>query len=537
MRPSNSAKSWIVGVLVIALIAAALRAALLIGDVFPFNSDEAIVALMADHILQGDWPVFFYGQAYMGSLDATLVAGLFALMGKAVIWIRILQSVLFIAIIITSMQLTRKATGSVRASVVTGLLLAVPPVNMTLYTTVSLGGYGEAMLLGNFLLLIAFKWLEESETHYGWFGLWGLLAGLGLWAFGLTVVYVLPTAVVLIWKLKRTSLRISRIRKVLAAGTGILAGLAPLIYWGLRNSPQLLVDEFLGAAIRGTTQNTVLGGFVYRLVNLLLFGPTVTLGFRPPWSTDWLAPILSVFPLLFWSLLPASLVQKARNRKRLSDHSLVLAGVGACTVGGFLATPFGNDPSGRYFLPLYLMLALGAGFLYESLDSQLKLRHVLNILLGGTLLFHLWGNIVSGWFYEDGITTQFDAVTRIDHAYDQDLIDFLIQQEEWTGYTNYWVAYPLAYRSNEQLVFTPNLPYHPDLRYTERDNRYEPYQDIVSTAEQWAYITTHNRPLDEWLRQQLVSLGAQWDEIWIGDYHVFYRVQPPTSLESLGVIE
>jgi hypothetical protein len=32
------------------------------------------------------------------------------------------------------------------------LLLAIPSVNVILYTTVSLGGYGEALLLGNLIL-------------------------------------------------------------------------------------------------------------------------------------------------------------------------------------------------------------------------------------------------------------------------------------------------------------------------------------------------------------------------------------------------
>ncbi len=57
-----------------ALLAIGLKAALLAADVFPFNADESVVALMARHILQGARPAFFYGQAYMGSLDAVLVA-------------------------------------------------------------------------------------------------------------------------------------------------------------------------------------------------------------------------------------------------------------------------------------------------------------------------------------------------------------------------------------------------------------------------------------------------------------------------------
>ncbi|MCH8338083.1 MAG: hypothetical protein IH858_04430, partial [Chloroflexi bacterium] len=71
-------KYWIVAILIFGL---ALKLMLLASDAFPFNSDEAVVGLMARHILDGAWPAFFYGQAYMGSLDATLVAIGFALFG------------------------------------------------------------------------------------------------------------------------------------------------------------------------------------------------------------------------------------------------------------------------------------------------------------------------------------------------------------------------------------------------------------------------------------------------------------------------
>ena len=41
--------------------AIALKAVLLALDIVPFNADEAVVALMARHILQGERPWFFYG--------------------------------------------------------------------------------------------------------------------------------------------------------------------------------------------------------------------------------------------------------------------------------------------------------------------------------------------------------------------------------------------------------------------------------------------------------------------------------------------
>jgi hypothetical protein len=69
----------------ILLVAAGWKILLLAMDVLPFNSDEAVVALMARHIMSGARPVFFYGQAYMGSLDAYLVSFGFAIFGQKVL--------------------------------------------------------------------------------------------------------------------------------------------------------------------------------------------------------------------------------------------------------------------------------------------------------------------------------------------------------------------------------------------------------------------------------------------------------------------
>ena len=64
---------WILFIFILAA-AAGWKLILLSMNAFPFNADEAVVALMARHALQGNIPIFFYGQAYMGSLDALLVA-------------------------------------------------------------------------------------------------------------------------------------------------------------------------------------------------------------------------------------------------------------------------------------------------------------------------------------------------------------------------------------------------------------------------------------------------------------------------------
>jgi hypothetical protein len=115
------------------------------------------------------------------------------------------------------------------------------------------------------------------------------------------------------------------------------------------------------------------------------------------------------------------------------------------------------------------------------------------------------------------------------------LIDFLRDQGEFRGYTNYWIAYPLAFHSDEDLVFIPRLPYHQDLRYTPRDDRYEAYDRIIDQSDRVAYITTNNPMLDEQLRLGFSNLGATWEEVEIGNYLVFYRLSQRVDPEEIGL--
>jgi hypothetical protein len=147
----------------------------------------------------------------------------------------------------------------------------------------------------------------------------------------------------------------------------------------------------------------------------------------------------------------------------------------------------------------------------------------------------LWGNIQCARRFPPGLTTQFYAPTIIDHRADQALIDFLRQEGETRGYSNYWVAYPLAFHSEEEIIFVPRLPYHLDLRYTPRDDRYAPYAAMVDQSQRVAYITTRNPALDDYLRTHFAGLGVQWQEKQIGDYQIYYQLSRSVRPQEIGL--
>ncbi len=527
---------WILAAILI--FAAGVKALLVLLERVPFNSDEAVVALMARHILAGERPVFFYGQAYMGSLDAWLVALGFSLFGQEVWVIRFVQSLLYMITIITTVWIGTEFLGSSKIGLGAGLLLAAPTVNVTLYTTASLGGYGEALVIGNLILISTLKIISNLAEDGGrgitaWWLALGALAGLGLWANGLTLIYTIPAGLlVLIQLVRRRCLRGNLLCMAIALG-GFFAGSTAWWLFAFDHGLSGLIQELFGSAV-AVEEGSWLSRSGSHLINLLLLGSTVTFGLRPPWSTDWLALPLIPIVLFVWGIV---FIQWGRwLSPKKGSNSLVywlLAGVCMTLIAGFVFTSFGIDPSGRYFVPLAIPFSLVASATFLLFNKKRRLWGYAGFTL--LIIFHLWGTVRSALKFPPGITTQFYSPAQVDHRRMPELIDFLKSEGITRGYTNYWVAYPLAFFSQEEIIFIPRLPYHTDLRYTARDDRYPPYRDLVAASAEVAYITTNNPPLDEMIVRGFEKAGLQWKEKWIGDYHVFYRLSRSIRPDELGI--
>jgi len=522
------------------LVAAGLKCALLLSGRIPFNSDEAIVALMARHINQGIIPNFFYGQVYMGSMDAILVALGFRIFGQYIWVIRAVQSTLFLGTVATTALLGFKLFRSKSIALISGLLIAIPPVNITLYTTVSLGGYGEMLLIGNLLLLsglgiiTAVKRERFKPDRIFYIGLiaWGLGAGFGFWVIGLSLVYSIPVALVLFWEIVKSAKLKLVLKSVVLILTGAILGSIPWWTFAIGDGSAALISELTGGAIANINNSSDLFQPLERFGNMILFGGTVILGLRPPWDVRWLMMPILPFILIFWLAVLYFSIKKITTGKIQSEISIVSL-MGAVLFAGFIFTPYGNDPSGRYFTPLMVPMALfGANFLVSQFSEKYFLRIGILFLV---LSFNLGGTIQSVLDYPPGITTQFDEITQIDQRNMDELIVFLEENEIYRGYSNYWVSYPLAFLSREEIIFVPRLPYHKDFRYTTRDDRYLPYSNLVLAAEEVAYITTNHAALNSYLRLQFKDRSITWREEIIGDFIVFYDISRTIHPQDIGL--
>lgn len=522
MRPS-----WRLFPVGAALLAAAYKFVLLAAEAVPFNGDEAVVALMARHLLRGERPTFFYGQAYLGATDAWLVALSFSIFGESVPAIRLVQIALFAAFLLTS-YLVFKRLGLSEWGINAALLwLALPPTMLTLYSTATLGGYGETLVLGNIALLLTISLQRSAFGRRGammrrWL-LLGVVAGFGLYTFPLILIYLIPIGLWLLWRQRGRAWR-----GYLLAALGFVIGSAP--WWlALIQSGGRELAELAGAGVAGTIPGeTYLETLPVRLINFFLFGASAWLGLRYPWSAEWVLPLIGLAALVIY----LGVLGYAARHSRRSGLPWAMSGALFIT---FLITPFGGDPSGRYFLPLYLPLSIFIAMFLQAIRNAK--RTFVTLLLALLVGYNVAGTLSAASSRPPGITTQFDPVTWIDHTRDQELIDFLLAQGETHGYTNYWVQTPIAFLSQEQIIAAAALPYHLDFGYTPRDDRYPPYTQAVAQADRVFYITTNHPALDARIRSGLARLGVSFREQVIGNYQVFYALSRKVTPVELNVYD
>lgn len=510
-------KASLAGALFTAL---ALKTGLLLTNAVPFNGDEAVVGLMARHIFQGARPVFFYGQAYMGSLDAWLVAGAFRFFGEGVLAIRIVQIGLYLSYLATVWLLAGVFFNDPMARHIAVWLAAVPSVLVTTYSTASLGGYGEILLLGNLIL-----WLGYQVTLGGWQGkrlAWlalGFIGGIAFWVHGLAVVYLAPVALLVLRKMQ--------LRRLAYPGfcvAAFLVGSSPWWLYNLTTSGKAL--QALAQA-QGFTSSPL-----ERLAGMLLLGFPAVLNLRFPWS-----PVYAPWPVLLAGIMIYAALSLfwwhtwRTHRPVLAPGSGFLLGMMCLTMlGVFLGSGYGIDATGRYLLPLALPIVLGlAGFCTDiwRRKATLGMALVAAILLVNGL------ETARAAASPSKMTTQFDPITRFDNRYDAELIDFLRSQGELRGYTNYWVSFRLAFLSGEEIIYQAALPYKADLSFAATDNRYPAYGDTIASDMQRAYITTLNPLLDACLSREFARLGVAYTETQVGDYHVFHHLTQTVPVEAL----
>lgn len=226
------------------------------------DGDEAMVGIQAEHILRGEHPYYYYGQPYMGSLEAYLMAILFAIAGPSVWMLRAEPILLSLGVVWLTWKLAGILADTAQLppfaqqmfKTIAALFAAISPLYDTVLELRTLGGYIETFVLMLCLLIAAFqltrRWqagAANKELALRWAGI-GFIVGLGYWVNPLIVIAVMAAAIwivvfciVKLVQLARQGTSESRqsplsfLKSLLLAVAAIpacLVGLAPALRWG-----------------------------------------------------------------------------------------------------------------------------------------------------------------------------------------------------------------------------------------------------------------------------------------------------------------
>ncbi len=157
----------------------------------PTNSDEGTMGIMAMHIVyRGEHPIFFYGQKYMGALEAYLAALSFHFFGVSLLTLR-LGVVVLSSLFLVSMYLLMSLIYTKKMALAVLILLSMGSSGVLLREMYATGGSTQTLVFGSLSFFLA-TWLsmtynqDQPSTLRKWrlaaYSLWGLVIGLGLWS-------------------------------------------------------------------------------------------------------------------------------------------------------------------------------------------------------------------------------------------------------------------------------------------------------------------------------------------------------------------
>ncbi|RAO20425.1 hypothetical protein MED15_02727 [Micromonospora noduli] len=554
-RPRPGARpglvGWLTGLAVLAGVG--YRLWLLLHAAPPTNSDEATMGLAALHIARGEgFPVWFYGQQYMGTLEAYLAAPVFALAGgPSLLGLRLPTLVLYALFLLLAWRLTLRLTRDRWLGLLMVALLALGSDRIVKNQLIAGGGYPEMNAAGAALALLAVDLAtgrpgrrpadagrpdaRTADTgrpgrRLARWAAWGFLAGLMLWVDPLVLPYVAATGAVLL----------GFCRRELWGAAGALLGAAAV----LGAAPLLLHSLLTGRnplhAVLAASGANASAGWPDRLHGGLVLGPGLGMGFCAPgqcgtWQLWWalaLPLLLAIAAATAWRALripdpgpagsaavgPDAVSPRVAAAARLA---LVLAAV--ATLGAYaVSSSAGLTPveSSRYLSCLLISLPAllwpvwtvarhglrPAATGRRGVGSTLA-RSVAVVLLAATL-----GTATHAtWRAAETV-----PATRAAEARHTELVNTLRQLGVRHVRAGYWTCNRLTFASAEQVVCAVV-----DDTLRPGFDRYPAYRREVDSAAAPAWVAPAGSPLAEVLDERQRVTPGRLDLVTIEGWRIY----------------
>jgi hypothetical protein len=412
-----------------------------------FDSDQAVIGLMAKHLSEGRaFPMFLYGSNYILAVEAWTAALVFVVAGASVAALKFPLLVINVVVgLLLVRLLEREAQLSPRLAALCAVFFILPPPGTAAQLVNAAGVNLEPFL---YVLLI---WMTRNRP--GWCG---LIAGIGFLQRELTIYA--PLALLVIGAGSGALFTRDGVHRTLAAAR--VAVEVWLVVFVMKtvssaagpgttiadvpssNNVRNLFDRICvdaGAAVSG------LGSLVTGLL-AQLFGakvqPLIEVAIDSRGSQGlpgaWI--VLAAAALLAIARIVMAIVS-ARGVPRSQYFAAYLTLVGGISVAAFVAGRCGTAGTVGYVL-LFLFAAIGLAAWYLQVERNTRLRRI-------------WIGLVAAWALVGAVghaRLWFEYLRNPPYGYKRLLIRELEDRGVRYGSTDYWNAYYISFLTDERII-------------------------------------------------------------------------------------
>ncbi len=542
-----------------------------------FNGDEAIVGLMARHILEGEIPVFYYGQEYLGSLESLVASFYFRLFGSSALVLKLSPFSFFLLFQVLCYFLFKRIGGRIVAFVACQFLVLSPTVLLA-WSTEAQGGHLEVLTLGVLSLLILLKYSECTNRKKSIFYLFllGLVIGIGWWTSQLIVFFLIPVFLFFLtntrlWKAVQNwssvwkvillrDLDLNRFVKFLLAAINL-----GLLTYGVILIVSMLNSFFSGNVIQREIKLLVIllvsGGYLNIFLRKKRFWPIQELGLLSGFFLGFLPVIffhltgqagrypgfgfaivplsrlLKNLSLLYRTCLPEILGTRFGSQSDFFLHylSYYVVSVYVCALIYFIyqnrqnildlfkLKPCRSDAKFFLLIILFVTPMVFIASIYpvdrHSFRYLLALYVVLPFLIGNFADLIRKISRIAFYILLSSMLfffayTHLSLYQALDkNNYYDKLLTFLGEKEITRAYADYWISYPVTFISEENIIVAP---------YRSKD-RYPRYTEILREEKTPSYIFySYDRKMNQLEKSGELDSSASYKKERVGPYIVFY---------------
>lgn len=549
-RPGSRIRPAHLAVLALLLAAAVLpRVPLLASAAHAFIADEAVDALVVQHLLRGEPALYNWDTTYYGIAEGLLTIPLVWLLGATPFAFKLGAVVLFLALVALVFLLGAQVYGPREGLAAAALLVAFSP-QLVRWSTLAAGGFGLLAAWGT-LTLCHVHALRAREPRAGWV-LLGFLIGFGLYIYELYLVYVAVlagAALLSSFAWRAATARSAEARRAALASAGRQAGAAALLALGFLIGWAPKLYTLVQGAGGGKEPVYALAGGAKVVSNLRLLARACVpafFGVNPAGSPDLveyvgssgpLSRVLGAAVLVLWAAAwlwglarcRREIVRAVGRGEPLGTESLLVLLVPATLLLMVLSRNPQDALSNRYLLPLLSALPVLAGGALVRLARRSRALAA----AAGLLLVALPAVQIAAWHRHQGYLADGPRLVLRGEPLER-VLAHLERRGIRGAYAWYWTAYKATFLSGERIVVAPLASWDRWPAYTRQVDRLDRVAYLFRID--WEGMDPLQAPgarqnLDEF-RNRLESAGVPYEESRIGPYLLYTgpggrRLLPP----------